>query len=104
MKFDGHDKEILPKMSAFFKRSEEEVRNTELFIDGVLLNCVKSFDTDTCDVEVFVRTGDGTPIPNPATGDLMTAVIHANEIRVVGKRGWSETYKRATAFVFTGGL
>lgn len=104
MKFDADDKEILQKMSAFFKRSEDEVSGVELFVDGVPLYCVTSFDTDTCDVEVLLPANGGTPIRNPATGNLMTAVIHANEIRVVGKRGWSETYKRSTDFVFTGGL
>ena len=101
MRFDADDLELVSKMSAFFKRAEDEVQRVRIFVDGAELCEVRSFDTDTCDVVVCVRDRSGNLVFNPTTHSATHAVIHANEITIVGKRGWSETYTRNKKFVFT---
>lgn len=93
MLFEANDPKLVERMSTFFKRAEDEVRGIIVLVDGVCVGICLSIDTDACVAVVPVRDTNGKPLYNMTTECFVTASIQANELTVVGERGWRETFR-----------
>lgn len=94
MIFRNDSPTLIEDLSSFFHRSAETVLAISVFADSIDVGNCYSFDTDTCNVEVFLRDLQGNAILDPETKQPKTATLVANKLTIVGARGWTVEFTR----------